>query len=209
VKHFNVTCDECYTYPLRGIRWKCLHCDSYNLCTVCYMADEHNVSHIFSRILSEDSKGEEMPARFDVKLTGYAFAFGIQENAEVSLRKNNRKRGVVQTIRDDKINVQWSANHEQSQHNILELQCESTVARQFYPDHLPILGKDTLGYLDVDFSENKIKQKIQVNIRYRIEKEQKRSYKPVLYLIFANNQDTDHKKDRCSLIDEVFEYSSR
>ncbi|CAG2211780.1 MIB [Mytilus edulis] len=92
VKHMNVTCDECYTYPLRGIRWKCLHCDSYDLCTVCYMADEHKISHIFSRIQSEDSKGKELPARFDVKLTGYAFALGIQENAEVSLRKDNRKK---------------------------------------------------------------------------------------------------------------------
>ncbi|CAG2188977.1 unnamed protein product [Mytilus edulis] len=55
-----------------------------NYLTVCYMADEHNVSHIFSRIQSEDSKGKEMPARFDVKLTGYAFACGILEKSEVS-----------------------------------------------------------------------------------------------------------------------------
>lgn len=34
-----------------------------------------------------------MPARFDVKLTGYAFACGIQEKSEVSLRNDNRKRG--------------------------------------------------------------------------------------------------------------------
>lgn len=34
-----------------------------------------------------------MPARFDVKLTGYAFACGIQEKSDVSLRKDNRKRG--------------------------------------------------------------------------------------------------------------------
>ncbi|CAC5374194.1 MIB [Mytilus coruscus] len=209
VKHTNVTCDECYTYPLRGIRWKCLHCGSYDLCTVCYMVDEHNVNHIFSRIQSEDSKGKDMPARFDEKLTGYAFACGILENAEVSLRKDHRKRGVVLAIREDVIDVQWLTNNERSRHNILELQCENAEARQFYPDHLPILGKDTLGHLDVDFSHNNIKEKIQVNIRYRIEKEQKPSYKPVLYLIFANNQDTDHKKDKCLLMDEVFQYSKK
>ncbi|XP_063448005.1 uncharacterized protein LOC134727554 [Mytilus trossulus] len=209
VKHANVTCDECYTYPLRGIRWKCLHCDSYDLCTVCYMVDEHNVNHIFSRIQSEDSKGKELAARFDVKLTGYAFACGILENAEVSLRKDNRKRGVVLAIREDVVDVQWLTNHKRSRHNILELQCEVAEARQFYPDHLPILGKDTLGHVDVDFNHNNITEKIQVNIRYRIEKEQKRSYKPVLYLIFANNKDTDHKKDKCLLMDEVFEYSKK
>ncbi|XP_052074299.1 uncharacterized protein LOC127712112 isoform X1 [Mytilus californianus] len=209
VKHTNVTCDECYTYPLRGIRWKCLHCDSYDLCTVCYMVDEHNVNHIFSRIQSEDSKGKEISPRFDVNLTGYAFACGILENAEVSLRKDIRKRGVVLAIREDLIDVQWLTNNKRSRHNILELQCENAEARQFYPDHLPILGKDTLGHLDVDFSHNNITEKIQVNIRYRIEKEQKRSYKPVLYLIFANNQDIDHKKDRCLLMDEVFEYSKK
>ncbi|CAG2198480.1 MIB [Mytilus edulis] len=207
VKHVNVTCDECYIYPLRGIRWKCLHCDSYDLCAICYMADEHNISHIFSQIQSEDSKGKEMPARFDVNLTGYAFACGIQEKSEVSLRKDNRKRGVVQVIRDDEIEVQWLYNHKRSRHNILELQCEDRTARQFYPDHLPILGKDTLGHLDVDFSHNNTKQKIQVNIRYQIDKEQKRSYKPVLYLIFANKQNTDYKDDKCELLEEVFEYS--
>ncbi|CAG2190226.1 TRPM2 [Mytilus edulis] len=173
VKHTNVTCDECYTYPLRGIRWKCLHCDSYDLCTVCYMADEHNVSHIFSRI------------------------------------KVRILKGVVLVIIEDVIEVQWLTNHKRSRHNILELQCEDRTARQFYPDHLPILGKDTLGYLDVDFSHNNIAQKIQVNIRYRIEKEQTRSYKPVLYLIFANNQDTEISKNRCTLMDEAFEYSKR
>ncbi|VDI68480.1 Hypothetical predicted protein [Mytilus galloprovincialis] len=83
-----------------------------------------------------------MPARFDVKLTGYAFASGIQENAQVSLRKDNRKKGVVQVIRDDEIEVQWLSHHKNSRNNILELQCEDTAARQFYPDHLPILGKD-------------------------------------------------------------------
>ncbi|CAG2256279.1 MIB [Mytilus edulis] len=184
VRHTNVTCDECYTYPLCGIRWKCLYCGSYDLCSVCYMVDEHNVNHIFSRIQSEDSKGKEMPARFDVKLTRYAFACGIFEYAEVSLRKDNRKRGVVLAIREDVVDVQWLTNHKRSRHNILELQCEVAEARQFYPDHLPILGKDTLGHVDVDFHNNHITEKIQVNIRYRIEKEQKRSFKPVLYLIF-------------------------
>ncbi|CAG2202719.1 MIB [Mytilus edulis] len=185
VKHSNVTCDECYTYPLRGIRWKCLHCDSYDLCTVCYMVDEHNVNHIFSRIQSEDSKGKELPTRFDVKLTGYAFACGILENAEVSLRKDNRKRGVVLAIRDDVVDVQWLPNHKGSRHNILELQCEVAEARQFYPDHLPILGKDTLGHVDVDFNHNNITEKIQVNIRHR------------------------SQKDKCLLMDEVFEYSKK
>ncbi|XP_063396084.1 uncharacterized protein LOC134680782 [Mytilus trossulus] len=50
---------------------------------------------------------------------------------------------------------------------------------------------------------------MQVNIRYQIEKKQKQSYKPVLYLIFANKQNIVYKDDRCQLMDEVFEYAKK
>ncbi|VDI60383.1 Hypothetical predicted protein, partial [Mytilus galloprovincialis] len=56
VKH-DVTCAECFEYPLFGFRWKCLNCDSYNLCTICYMVDGHDLRHTFKRIEREDSKG--------------------------------------------------------------------------------------------------------------------------------------------------------
>ena len=35
VIHFGIKCDECQTFPITGIRYKCIQCDSYNLCEKC------------------------------------------------------------------------------------------------------------------------------------------------------------------------------
>lgn len=35
--HTNVFCDECYTKPIRGLRFKCTVCDSYDLCLDCFL----------------------------------------------------------------------------------------------------------------------------------------------------------------------------
>lgn len=33
-----------------GIRWKCAECSNYDLCSVCYHGDKHNLRHRFYRI---------------------------------------------------------------------------------------------------------------------------------------------------------------
>ena len=43
-----------------GIRWTCAHCPSFNLCSKCYMADEHDTTHKFRRV---DSGAEEDPGQ--------------------------------------------------------------------------------------------------------------------------------------------------
>lgn len=57
-----------------------------------------------------------------------------------------------------------------------------------------------------------------MDIWYRVEKEHRPSYKPVLYLIFANHQELDiqdiddnkiQKEDKFALMEEVMEFSSR
>ncbi|CAG2253190.1 MIB [Mytilus edulis] len=57
VEHEDFTCDGCRQDPLYGIRWKCLTCADYDLCTKCYIIDKHIVDHIFKRIVSPNSKG--------------------------------------------------------------------------------------------------------------------------------------------------------
>lgn len=49
VKHFNIICDGCKRHGIIGIRWKCLHCFDYDLCTQCYMGDVHDLTHTFRR----------------------------------------------------------------------------------------------------------------------------------------------------------------
>ena len=50
VIHNDVTCDVCDVDEITGIRWKCITCYNYDLCTRCYMFDEHNLDHCFARI---------------------------------------------------------------------------------------------------------------------------------------------------------------
>ena len=57
VVHSTCTCDGCFKKPILGMRWRCLECIDYDLCTGCYMADEHNKHHNFERIDSSDSEG--------------------------------------------------------------------------------------------------------------------------------------------------------
>ena len=51
VKHPGIACIACKQIPLLGICWTCLDCKDrgVNLCTSCYMADEHDIYHVFQR----------------------------------------------------------------------------------------------------------------------------------------------------------------
>ena len=51
VKHEGVACFACKQTPILGACWSCLDCEDHavNLCTSCYMADEHDIQHVFQR----------------------------------------------------------------------------------------------------------------------------------------------------------------
>jgi len=55
VKHLGVTCDECKQRNVLGIRWKCNDCYDYDLCTICYFADKHSLTHQFQRFDTDSS----------------------------------------------------------------------------------------------------------------------------------------------------------
>ena len=57
VKHPNIICDGCKRHGIFGMRWKCAQCFDYDLCTQCYMADEHDLSHTFQRFQTANSAG--------------------------------------------------------------------------------------------------------------------------------------------------------
>eukprot|EP00057_Strongylocentrotus_purpuratus_P023091 XP_011677565.1 PREDICTED: E3 ubiquitin-protein ligase MIB2-like [Strongylocentrotus purpuratus] len=63
--HPKVWCDGCDIDEIRGMRWRCTECYAFDLCTTCYMNDEHDLSHVFTRVLSSDktSKGPKMLPR--------------------------------------------------------------------------------------------------------------------------------------------------
>ncbi|CAC5385233.1 MIB [Mytilus coruscus] len=107
VIHTSVRCNGCEENPLRGIRWNCVPCANYNLCTTCYMSDEHDVSHIFKRMFSEHSQGVQMVPRENDDFT---FAYGILPNSNVQLvTDSNRKGRVEHLIRKKTESVRSSA----------------------------------------------------------------------------------------------------
>lgn len=63
VRHESTTCDACHENGIAGIRWKCMVCNDYDLCTSCYMNDKHDVDHKFKRIVEPASNPVEMPPR--------------------------------------------------------------------------------------------------------------------------------------------------
>lgn len=50
IKHDGGMCDGCRMQPIYGMRWKCADCTNYDLCSVCYHGDKHQLRHRFYRI---------------------------------------------------------------------------------------------------------------------------------------------------------------
>ena len=57
VRHPNVICDNCKKRGIQGMRWKCTKCFDFDLCTSCYMADKHDLTHQFMRFETSSSQG--------------------------------------------------------------------------------------------------------------------------------------------------------
>ncbi|KAL6053107.1 Low affinity potassium transporter [Balamuthia mandrillaris] len=48
--HFRIACDGCGAYPFQGVRYKCGHCPSFDLCSKCEAETTHDESHVFLKI---------------------------------------------------------------------------------------------------------------------------------------------------------------
>lgn len=57
--HVGFSCDSCDIHPIVGVRWKCLVCNMYDLCTDCRSAGcatkDHSIRHRMLRIETRDS----------------------------------------------------------------------------------------------------------------------------------------------------------
>ena len=50
VVHDGVSCDQCGTSPIQGVRNRCSFCANYDLCEACYGSRTHDATHLFLRI---------------------------------------------------------------------------------------------------------------------------------------------------------------
>ncbi|EME48419.1 hypothetical protein DOTSEDRAFT_67463 [Dothistroma septosporum NZE10] len=49
-EHRGISCEECGETPIRGVRWHCLNCPDYDLCSACEMHTTHTKTHVFAKI---------------------------------------------------------------------------------------------------------------------------------------------------------------
>ena len=49
-EHRGIHCDECGEAPIRGVRWHCLNCPSFDLCSTCEAHTMHDRLHVFVKI---------------------------------------------------------------------------------------------------------------------------------------------------------------
>ncbi|CAG2162780.1 unnamed protein product, partial [Oppiella nova] len=159
IKHEGAMCDFCKQSPIFGIRWKCAECINYDLCSLCYHSDKHNVRHRFYRILNPGSERVIIePRRKGKKIAVKGIFPGARVVRGVDWQwedqdGGNGKRGKVTEVQD------WSAASPRSAAYIIwdngaknlyrvgfegmaDLKVVSDVkGHTVYRDHLPLLGE--------------------------------------------------------------------
>ncbi|KAI1284962.1 E3 ubiquitin-protein ligase MIB1 [Halotydeus destructor] len=163
VKHDGTLCDICKQQPIFGIRWKCAVCSNYDLCSVCYHGDKHNLKHQHYRILAPGHARILMEQRRKSKKTtirgiypGSRVVRGVDWQWE-DQDGGQGKRGKVTEVQD------WSAISPRSAayviwdngtKNLYRVGFEGMAdlkaindAKGFtvYRDHLPNLGESIQG----------------------------------------------------------------
>ncbi|XP_022251627.1 E3 ubiquitin-protein ligase MIB2-like [Limulus polyphemus] len=159
VKHPNIICDVCKLQGIYGMRWKCARCFDFDLCTQCYMADKHDLTHPFQRFENAASVGQEMSKRQGaVKLLvrgifpgakvtrGPDWDWGNQDGGEGKIGKVTDIRGWDSESGRSVANVTWKSGSM----NVYRLGHKGKVDLKYvqessggfyYRDHLPILGQ--------------------------------------------------------------------
>uniref|UniRef100_A0A8D8UEG3 RING-type E3 ubiquitin transferase n=1 Tax=Cacopsylla melanoneura TaxID=428564 RepID=A0A8D8UEG3_9HEMI len=163
VKHDGTMCDFCKQQPIYGIRWKCAECSNYDLCSICYHAEKHNLRHRFYRINFPGSERVLLePRRKSKKISvrgifpGARVVRGVDWQWEDQDGGNGR-RGKVNEVQD------WSAASPRSAayivwdngaKNLYRVGFEGMAdlkvlndakGHSVYRDHLPLLGEQGPG----------------------------------------------------------------
>ncbi|XP_030843493.1 E3 ubiquitin-protein ligase MIB2 [Strongylocentrotus purpuratus] len=156
VIHVGVVCDSCLMDPIAGIRWKCSDqsCPDYDLCTPCYMNDEHDLNHIFTRFTSQKETGTQVTPRFGKAKT---VSRGLCPQAEVRKGKNWQEDDAGGTVLEicpfserprSGVTVCWTQSKLVTTHRVgfdgkMDLKCTTAgTGIAYYATHLPVLGKE-------------------------------------------------------------------
>ena len=154
-------CSECEASPVYGMRWSCVSCAHTTLCSPCYMAGAHDLSHSFTRHLGPGHPGVSVSPRSGERTTDLLGIFpGATVERGPDWRFDNQDggpggRGVVRAVHDwtgtgsstarsvvsvvwaNKVDNMYCRGHKGQVH----LQCVSPGrGGKVYLGHLPILG---------------------------------------------------------------------
>ncbi|XP_049797382.1 E3 ubiquitin-protein ligase MIB2 [Schistocerca nitens] len=158
VRHPNIKCDACFKHGIRGMRWKCVQCYDFDICTQCYMADKHDTDHAFERFETNRSVGVDMPPRKGgVKLQLKGIFIGAKVVRGPSWDWGNQDGGEGKTGRVIDIhgwdnesgrsvaNVTWTSGstnvYRVGHRGKVDLKCvQEASGGSYYRDHLPVLG---------------------------------------------------------------------
>ncbi|XP_050309811.1 E3 ubiquitin-protein ligase MIB1 [Anthonomus grandis grandis] len=183
IKHEGTMCDTCRQQPIFGIRWKCAECVNYDLCSMCYHGDKHNLRHRFYRITAPRRERFYLEPRRKTKkiavkglFPGARVVRGVDWQWEDQDGGNGR-RGKVQEIQD------WSAASPRSaayvvwdngSKNLYRVGFEGMADLKalnevkgfnVYRDHLPCLGEQGASPRPVGF---KIGDQVTVDLELEI-----------------------------------------
>ncbi|XP_071109275.1 E3 ubiquitin-protein ligase MIB2-like isoform X1 [Haliotis cracherodii] len=159
VKHTNIICDACKKQGIQGMRWKCTKCHDFDLCTLCYMIDKHDMNHSFIRFESSSSKGFKMTKRMVASkcqawgiftgsrvVRGPDWDWGNQDGGEGKIGKVTDIRGWDSESSRSVAHVTWSSGstnvYRVGHKGKVDLKYTQPAAGvMYYKDHLPVLGE--------------------------------------------------------------------
>ncbi|XP_045161724.1 E3 ubiquitin-protein ligase MIB2-like [Mercenaria mercenaria] len=159
IKHQNIICDGCKNQGIQGMRWKCTKCHDFDLCTLCYMEDKHDLAHSFQRFDTASSKGVKVPKRRDSTkiqsmgnfagarvVRGPDWDWGNQDGGEGKVGKVTDVRGWDSESGRSVAAVTWSSGstnvYRVGHKGKVDLKYVQAASGGFYyRDHLPVLGE--------------------------------------------------------------------
>ena len=110
--HNGIKCNNCNMENIKGIRYKCLHCPSYNLCSDCEKNNEHDISHIFIKIRKPLKEEDEllMQIKRELKYKNNEYKYSV-DKTDIKFKIANKENNIlVQQINvENNGNIDWAA----------------------------------------------------------------------------------------------------
>nr|XP_058964207.1 E3 ubiquitin-protein ligase MIB2-like isoform X3 [Pocillopora verrucosa] len=157
-KHLFISCDGCKEDPIIGLRWHCLDCPNYDLCSKCYMNDVHDVNHRFERFDKSRAKGIPVGKRqgaTKIEARGMFKGAKVTRGPDWEWKEQDNQspmEGEVTEVtswsdetNNDAVRVNWNKGPKEDIYRLgtngkVDLKCTSpAVGGYYYKDHLPPL----------------------------------------------------------------------